>query len=51
MYRSRGSEKALSAAASSAMCSHNHPEGVKGFDKYMEGYRKALKAEKVVADE
>ena len=27
------------------------PEGVKGFDKYMEGYRKALKAEKVVADE
>ena len=27
------------------------PEGVKGFDKYMEGYRKALKAEKVAADE
>ena len=26
-------------------------EGVKGFDKYMEDYKKALKAEKIVADE
>lgn len=26
------------------------PEGVKGFDKYLEGYKKALKAEKIVAD-
>ena len=27
------------------------PEGVKGFDRYMEGYIKSLKAEKIVADE
>ena len=26
-------------------------EGVKGFDKYMEDYKTALKAEKIVADE
>ena len=26
-------------------------EGVKGFDRYMEDYKKALKAEKIVADE
>ena len=26
------------------------PEGVKGFDIYLDGYKKALKAEKIVAD-